>query len=62
LIEAKNLNNEIYGQEKMRQFLIKNYTLSAKDLEIAIMRNLYNHIGNIGNLMDDVTFLIMEVN
>jgi len=62
LIEAKNINNEIYGQEKMKEFLSKNYTLKAKDLEIEIKRNLYNHIGRIERLMDDVTLLIMEVN
>lgn len=62
LIEAKNINNEIYSQEKMKEFLKKNHTLNAKDLEIEIKINLFNHIGHIEKLMDDVTFLIMEVN
>ena len=62
LIESKNNINEIYGQEKMNAFLKKNYTLNSKDLEIEIKRNLYNHIGHLEKLMDDVTFLIMEVN
>lgn len=62
LIEAKDMDNEIYGHEKMKEFLSNKHTLNAKDLEIEIKRDLCNHIGNIERLMDDVTFLIMEVN
>lgn len=61
LIESKNINNEIYSQEKMKEFLNTKYTLNANDLKIEIERNLYNHIGHIERLMDDVTFLIMEI-
>lgn len=61
LIEAKNKKGEIYGMQNLMEFLQNNDTLNAKDLEIKIKNNLYNHIGYDGGLMDDATFLIMEV-
>lgn len=61
LVEAKNKIGEIYGQQNMMEFLKNNSSLNAGDLEIKIKNNLYNHIGHDGRLMDDATFLIMEV-
>lgn len=62
LIEAKNKKGEIFGLQNMMEFLQSNYAITAKELEIKIKSNLYNHIGNDVGLMDDATFLIMEVN
>lgn len=62
LLEAKNIKNEIYGQEKMKKFLEQRYSYSADELHKSIINLLYNHIGQNGKLMDDVTFLIMEIN
>lgn len=61
LVEAKNIVNEIYGQDKMKEFLKNNHTLNAKELKLALKDNLIKHIGHIDRLMDDITFLIMEV-
>ncbi|WP_422484295.1 MASE3 domain-containing protein [Gudongella sp. DL1XJH-153] len=61
LVEARNVNNEIYGQDKMKNFLKKHHSLDASDLEIELKRNLYDHIGSIERLKDDVTILIMHV-
>ncbi|MDR7870546.1 MAG: MASE3 domain-containing protein [Tissierellaceae bacterium] len=61
LIESKNLNNEIYGQDKMNKFLRNNHNLSAEDLGLSIKRDLHDHIGHIERIKDDVTILIMEV-
>lgn len=61
LVEAKNKRNEIYGQHEMKEFIAKNAHLHARDLEVKIKNNLYNHIGHGEKLMDDATFLIMEV-
>ncbi len=61
LVEARNNNDEIYGQETMKNFLKENYTLNARDLVIELKKNLYNHIGSIERLKDDVTILIMDV-
>jgi sigma-B regulation protein RsbU (phosphoserine phosphatase) len=62
LIEVKNLKNEIYGQQNMKDFLMKYHNLNAKELQIKIKNNLYSHIGKDGKLMDDATFLIMQIN
>jgi len=61
LVEAKNPNGEIYNQQNMKEFLIINHSLNATELDDAIRENLFQHIGSEGKLMDDVTFLIMEV-
>lgn len=60
LVEAKNKKGEIYGQEKMKEFLEQHYYFSADELDIAIKNIMNNHIDD-GKLMDDATFLIMEV-
>lgn len=62
LIEARNIHDEFYGQESMEVFLRSNTALNAENLKIAIRKNLYSHIGHIDRLMDDATFLIMEIN
>lgn len=62
LVEAKNKNGEIYGQPKMKNFLEKNYNLTSAELNTAIKSTLFKHIGNGEKLMDDITFVIMEVN
>ncbi|NLY46937.1 MAG: SpoIIE family protein phosphatase [Tissierella sp.] len=61
LIEAKNKSGEIFGKNKMKEFLSKNQSLSPNELYLAIKNSLFNHIGNHEKLMDDVTYLIMEV-
>ncbi len=60
-IECRNSNNELYGQEQMEAFLKENHALNASDLKRALQENLCQHIGKIENLMDDATFLIMEI-
>lgn len=62
LTDVKNKKNEIYGQHNMKDFLMNYHNLSAKELDIKIKNNLYNHMGQDGKLMDDATFLIMEIN
>lgn len=61
LVEAKNSANEVYGQEKLKDFLINNFSLKSKDLKFELKKNLFMHIGNVERLTDDVTLLIMEV-
>ncbi|HKM01962.1 MAG TPA: SpoIIE family protein phosphatase [Sedimentibacter sp.] len=61
LVEVKNLNgSSIYNQEDLKDFLIKNYSMKASLLYSSIKDNLYNKIGK-DTIMDDVTFLIMEI-
>lgn len=61
LVEAKSPNGEIYSQQKLDDFIRNNHSLKAIELDDAITRNLFHHIGIEGRLMDDVTYLIMEV-
>jgi sigma-B regulation protein RsbU (phosphoserine phosphatase) len=61
LVEAKDINGEIYSQQNLDDFIRKNHSLKAIELDDAITRNLFHHIGIEGRLMDDVTYLIMEV-
>lgn len=61
LVEAKNKNGEIYGQHKLEDLLKENYKLNSTELHIAIKNSLFNHIGLSEKLMDDLTFLIMQV-
>lgn len=62
LVEAKDAKNEVYGQEKLKDFLRKNYTSKSKDLKYGLKKDLFIHLGNAERLTDDVTLLIMEVN
>lgn len=62
LVEAKNVSNQVYGQEKLKDFLLNNYMANSKDLKYGLKKDLYTHIGNAERLTDDVTLLIMEVN
>jgi len=61
LVEAKNLNEDIYDRQNLKDFLRINYSLKATELVDGIWKNLFHQIGSKGKLMDDVTFLIMEV-
>lgn len=61
LVEAKNIKNEVNGQEKIKEFLkYKNY-YTANELHDTIKSMLYKHIGKNGKLKDDITYLIMEI-
>lgn len=62
LIDAKNKKGQMFEQDRLKDFLKKNYHLNSSDLDIAIKNNLFNHVGQDGKLEDDVTYLIMQVN
>ena len=61
LIDAKNKKGQMFEQDRLKDFLKKNYHLNSSDLDIAIKNNLFNHIGQDGKLDDDATYLIMQV-
>ncbi|MDD4046755.1 MAG: MASE3 domain-containing protein [Tissierellia bacterium] len=61
LIEYKSEKGIMYSQNDLKDFLIKNHTMKAPELFSAIRENLFNKIGN-EKIIDDVTFLIMEIN
>lgn len=61
LVDAKNKNGEIYGQERLKEFLDKKRNLSSIELNTAIKYDFYRHIGYGIKLTDDVTFLNMII-
>lgn len=61
LVEAKNENGQVYGSDRLKSFLKNNCTLSSSGLKDALKKDFYEHIGYDSHLMDDVTFLTMEV-
>jgi serine phosphatase RsbU (regulator of sigma subunit) len=60
-VEARNSKNEIFGQGRMEKYLKENHYLKANELKYDLKKNLYNHIGRFNTLMDDVTYVILEV-
>ena len=61
LVEAKNKGGQAYGQNRLEVFLKNNSTLNTDDLNIALKEDFYKYISHKKDLMDDVTFLSMEV-
>lgn len=61
LVEAQNKDNEIYGHKKLETILKDNSTLDPEELNRLIKNDLFNHIENDKELMDDITFLTMNV-
>ena len=61
LVEAKNKGGQAYGQNRLEVFLKNNSTLNTDDLNIALKEDFYKYINYKKDLMDDVTFLTMEV-
>ncbi|MDD3751179.1 MAG: SpoIIE family protein phosphatase, partial [Tissierellia bacterium] len=61
LIEYKSEKGIMYSQNDLKDFLIKNHTMKASELFLTIRENLFNKIGT-EKIIDDVTFLIMEIN
>lgn len=61
LVEAKNTNGDLYGVEKLQKILKEKYHLNTTDINTLIKSDFYTHIGHGSDLMDDVTFLTMQV-
>ncbi len=61
LVEAKNKSGEVYGVEKLEYLLENNSSLDGAKLNKTIKNDLFDYIGRNDKLMDDVTFLTMEV-
>ncbi len=61
LVEAKDESGLVYGNDRLKRFLINNLDLNSIELKTALKKELYNHIGFQSDLMDDVTFVIMVI-
>ncbi|MDD4089936.1 MAG: SpoIIE family protein phosphatase, partial [Tissierellia bacterium] len=60
LVEVKSVSGTKYDQNDLKRFLLSNYPMKASELYLSIKENLFHKIGN-EKILDDVTFLIMEV-
>lgn len=61
LVDAKNKNGEVYGQKRLKNILKNKLDSNSSDLNIAIKKDFYRHIGPDNALMDDVTFVTMSI-
>ncbi|MBO0801218.1 MAG: serine/threonine-protein phosphatase, partial [Blastocatellia bacterium] len=60
LIEARNLDEEEYGEERLIRVLIANRDLSAPELEINILRSVREWISD-AEQEDDLTLVVVKV-
>jgi len=58
--EAQNKNREEYSNERFEQSIISNNALDLDNFTDAILRDVMNHIGEMGAI-DDITLLIVEL-
>jgi sigma-B regulation protein RsbU (phosphoserine phosphatase) len=60
LTDVKSLNGIQYSHNELKDFLEKNHSMNALELNTAITENLFNKLGH-EKILDDITFLIMEI-
>ena len=61
LVEAKNKNGQVYGQDKLEIFLKNNHKLNSIELNSSLKNDFFEHINYSNKLADDVTFLTMSI-
>lgn len=61
LVEAKDRNGQIYGQDKLKNLLKQNLHLNLEELNDKIKDDIFRHIDSNKNLIDDITFLTMSL-
>lgn len=60
LIEADNIDGEMYSARRLKKLLEKNSSKSASGLSESIVKDVFDFT-NPGRLVDDITFFTMEV-
>lgn len=59
IVEARNANNDEYGEDRLLYMLKQTYHLEADDIKWAIINDLQDFTGP-GNLYDDQTLLVIK--
>ncbi|GAB3198681.1 serine phosphatase RsbU (regulator of sigma subunit) [Pontibacter aydingkolensis] len=59
IVEARSLENEEYGEDRLKYMLTQTYHLEAEDIKCAIINDLEEFTGP-GNLYDDQTLLVIK--
>jgi len=59
ITEAENINQELYGLEKICQIVVKNRHLSAPDIRQSVIDDLRQFIGN-QKVFDDITLVVLK--
>jgi phosphoserine phosphatase RsbU/P len=60
IVEARDKDNEEYGEERLRYMLTQTYHLEAEDIKCAIINDLEDFTGPTDNLYDDQTLLVIK--
>jgi sigma-B regulation protein RsbU (phosphoserine phosphatase) len=59
ITEAKDMDRELYGLEKLVEVAKNNYQLSAEQIREAIIDDVRKHIGN-QVVFDDITLVVLK--
>ncbi|MBC5774019.1 SpoIIE family protein phosphatase [Pontibacter sp. KCTC 32443] len=59
IVEARNANQDEYGEDRLKFMLTQTYHLEAEDIKCAIINDLEDFTGP-GNLYDDQTLLVIK--
>jgi phosphoserine phosphatase RsbU/P len=59
-VEARNPENDEYGEERLRYMLAQTYHLEAEDIKCAIINDLEEFTGPTENIYDDQTLLVIK--
>ncbi|WP_461488751.1 PP2C family protein-serine/threonine phosphatase [Pontibacter sp. HJ8] len=60
IVEARNLKNEEYGEDRLLFMLTQTYHLEAEDIKCAIINDLEDFTGSATDLYDDQTLLVIK--
>ncbi|MDX5419702.1 MAG: SpoIIE family protein phosphatase [Hymenobacteraceae bacterium] len=60
IVEARNKENDEYGEDRLRYMLTQTYHLEAEDIKCAIINDLEDFTGPTENLYDDQTLLVIK--
>lgn len=58
--EATNSNNEMFGENRLKDAVLKNYDLSSKDIVSCIYKDMFDFIGDSVQC-DDITIMVVKL-
>lgn len=59
IIEARNRNNDFFGEERLKNIILRHKDKSSSEISDAVMKALSDFIGEV-ELDDDVTLVVLE--
>jgi serine phosphatase RsbU (regulator of sigma subunit) len=61
IVEARNIEQEEYGYERLEELIRNNSSLSATELRELILKEYYNWTGENSEMEDDITVVVVRV-